>query len=228
MASGQADMSGGAGAETTGRKWGRRLVTLLAGLVTLFVFVIVVGALLHTFRIITVIGTIFESFFTLHVFILGLVAIALAQWARSFGTRHVATIIQRSGDSRYHRRGGSVNRAGERGAPLRRADILDGPFARCRARAATETGSRRSFSPRWTARTSISIFISRRVRRRVGRNERSAASHGDEHVHEHEAGRAAFRAGGDDSRRRILARHAQHGNSMGPLVRGAWLHGVRR
>ncbi len=94
MTSGQTGVSGGAGAETTGRKWGRRLVTLLAGLVTLFVFVIVVGALLHTFRIITVIGTIFESFFTLHVFILGLVAIALAQWARSFGTRHVATIIQ--------------------------------------------------------------------------------------------------------------------------------------
>ncbi len=88
-----AGASGGTGAETTGRKWGRRLVTLLAGVVTLFVFVVVVGALLHTFRIITVIGTIFESFFTLHVFILGLVAIALAQWARSFGTHHPATII---------------------------------------------------------------------------------------------------------------------------------------
>jgi acetyl esterase/lipase len=88
-----AGASGGTGAETTGRKWARRLVTLLAGLVTLFVFVVVVGALFHVFRLITVIGTIFESFFTLHVFILGLVAIALAQWARSFGTRHVATII---------------------------------------------------------------------------------------------------------------------------------------
>jgi len=98
-ASGGAGASGGAqdqvgtGAEPTGRKWGRRLVTLLAGVVTFLVFVIVVGALLHVFRLITVIGTVFESFFTLHVFILGLVAIALAQWARSFGTRHVATII---------------------------------------------------------------------------------------------------------------------------------------
>jgi acetyl esterase len=86
-------MTGGTGAEPTGRKWARRLVTLLAGLATLFVVVIVVGALFHTFRIITVIGTIFESFFTVHVFILGLIAIALAAWARSYGTHHPATII---------------------------------------------------------------------------------------------------------------------------------------
>jgi acetyl esterase/lipase len=77
------EASGGVGG--TGRKWGRPVVTLLAALVTLFVVVIVVGALFPPFKLIAVIGTIFESFFTVHVFLAGLVAIALATWARHLG-----------------------------------------------------------------------------------------------------------------------------------------------
>jgi acetyl esterase len=80
-------------AETSGRKWGRRLVTLLAGLKTLGVLVIVVGVLLHPFRLIAVIGTIFESFFTVHVFLGGWVAILLALWARRLGGRTATTVI---------------------------------------------------------------------------------------------------------------------------------------
>ncbi len=93
-ASGQAGMSAGVGGgETSGRKWGRRLVTLLAALKTLFVVVIVVGALFQPFKLLAVIGTVFESFFTVHVFVAGLVAIALAAWARHLGGRTGATII---------------------------------------------------------------------------------------------------------------------------------------
>ncbi len=92
---GQAGMSdgGGAGAASSGRRRGRRLVTFLAWVVTLFVAAIVVGALFPPFRLIAIIGTIFESFFTLHVFIAGLIGIALALWARALGGRTWTTII---------------------------------------------------------------------------------------------------------------------------------------
>lgn len=93
QASGQADMRIGSGGEASGRKWGRRAVTVLTWVVTLFVVVIVVGALVPPFRLIAVIGTIFESFFTVHVFVAGLVAILLALWARHLGGRTGATII---------------------------------------------------------------------------------------------------------------------------------------
>ena len=56
MASGQTDMSGGVGAEGSGRTR-RRVVTLLAWVVTLLVAVIVVGALFPPIRLIAVIGT---------------------------------------------------------------------------------------------------------------------------------------------------------------------------
>jgi acetyl esterase len=89
--------SGSAGQVTTngtGREWGRRLVTLLAWAATLFVLVIVVGALFPPFRIMAVIGSVFESFLTLHVFLAGLVAIALANWARRLRSTHAETILQ--------------------------------------------------------------------------------------------------------------------------------------
>ena len=92
-ASGQADMRIGGGGETSGRKWGRRAVTVLTWVVTLFVVVIVVGALFPPFKLIAVIGTIFESFFTVHVFVAGWVAILLALWARRLGGRTATTII---------------------------------------------------------------------------------------------------------------------------------------
>jgi acetyl esterase len=88
MASGSVGASAGGSA----RKWGR-LVTLLAWVVTLPVVVIVVGALFPPARLIAVIGSVLVSFFTLHVFLAGLVGIALAAWALGLGGRHGATII---------------------------------------------------------------------------------------------------------------------------------------
>jgi acetyl esterase/lipase len=90
---GQAGVGGGVSAERSGRKWGRRLVTFLAWVVTLFVAAIVLGALFPPFRLIAIIGAIFESFFTLHVFIAGLVGITLALWALRLGGRAWTTII---------------------------------------------------------------------------------------------------------------------------------------
>ena len=68
-------------------------VTVLTWVVTLFVVVIVMGALFPPFKLIAVIGTIFESFFTVHVFVAGWVAILLALWARQLGGRTATTII---------------------------------------------------------------------------------------------------------------------------------------
>jgi acetyl esterase/lipase len=80
-------------ASGSGRTWGRRLVTLLAWVVTLLVGVIVVGALFPPFRLIAVIGCIFESFFTVHVFLAGWAGILLAMWARRRGGRRATAII---------------------------------------------------------------------------------------------------------------------------------------
>jgi acetyl esterase/lipase len=81
------------GANGAARTWGRRLVTLLAWLVTLPVVVIVVGALFPPFRLIAVIGCLFESFFTLHIFLAGLVGVALADWALRLGGRRATTVM---------------------------------------------------------------------------------------------------------------------------------------
>jgi acetyl esterase/lipase len=94
MASGQSSGSaGGPGASGSARIWRRRLVTLLAAVVTLLVFAIVLGALFPPIRLMAVIGTLFESFFTVHVFLAGLVATALANWSRQLGGRRATTII---------------------------------------------------------------------------------------------------------------------------------------
>ena len=81
------------GANGAARTWGRRLVTLLAWLVTLPVGVIVVGALFPPFRLIAVIGCLFESFFTVHIFLAGLVGVALADWALRLGGRRATDVI---------------------------------------------------------------------------------------------------------------------------------------
>jgi acetyl esterase/lipase len=79
--------------ESAGRAWGRRLVTFLAAVLTLLVAVIVVGVFIPSTNLVSVIGTIFISFFTLHVFLAGLVAILLGLWARSLGGRTGVMII---------------------------------------------------------------------------------------------------------------------------------------
>jgi hypothetical protein len=85
--------SGNSGAGGFGRTWVRRLVTLLAAVVTLPIVVIVVGALFPPVRLIAVIGCVFESFFTTHVFLAGLAGIALAVWARRLGGGRATTVI---------------------------------------------------------------------------------------------------------------------------------------
>ena len=75
------------------RTWGRRLVTVLAAVVTLLVVVIVVGTLFAPTRLIAAIGSVFTSFFTLHVVLAGLAGIALALQARRLGGRRAAAIV---------------------------------------------------------------------------------------------------------------------------------------
>lgn len=75
------------------RTWGRRLVTVLAAAVTLLVVVIVMGALFPPTRLIAVIGSVFVSFFTLHVVLAGLAGIMLALLARRLGGQRATTII---------------------------------------------------------------------------------------------------------------------------------------
>jgi acetyl esterase len=93
MASGQTDARANVGDGSSARIWRRRLVTLLAWVITLLVAAIVVGALCPPFRLIAVIGTIFTSFFTVHVFLAGWVGILLALWARRLGGRTATTIV---------------------------------------------------------------------------------------------------------------------------------------
>lgn len=79
--------------ETLTRTWGRRLVTVLAAVVTLLVLVIVAGALFAPTRLIAVVGSVFVSFFTLHVVLAGLAGVALALQARRLGGRRAAAIV---------------------------------------------------------------------------------------------------------------------------------------
>jgi acetyl esterase/lipase len=90
--------SGGAGMSAatdsgSGRKWGRRLLTFAAAALTLLLVVIVAGVFIPSTNLVSVIGTVFESFFTVHIFLAGLAAIALALWARSLGGRAAVTVI---------------------------------------------------------------------------------------------------------------------------------------
>ena len=203
-ASGSAGVgAGGSGANGAARVWGRRLVTLLAWLVTLPVVVIVVGALFPPFRLIAVIGCLFESFFTVHIFLAGLVGVALADWALRLGGRH--------------------------GAAERRADFLDRASSRRRAwaarharsNAALRHGGRQEPVPRYLSPGNGGQRGERFV---AGRCKRFAVSHGDEH----DAASGSLRAGGDDSWRRILGRPAQRRAQLGSLVCGARLHRFRR
>jgi acetyl esterase/lipase len=91
------DASGGGVGEiaTNGfaRRWVRRLVTLAAVLVTVLTLVIVVGALFAPTRLTATIGTLAESFFTLHVFMAGFVGIVLSLWAARLGLGRATAII---------------------------------------------------------------------------------------------------------------------------------------
>jgi acetyl esterase/lipase len=87
------DRMNGSANKGPARTWARRLVTVLAAVVTVLVGVIVVGALFSPTRLIAVIGSVFVSFFTLHVVLAGLLGVALALLARRLGGRRATTII---------------------------------------------------------------------------------------------------------------------------------------
>ena len=76
-----------------GQRWARRLVTLAAVLATLPTLAVVVGALFPPTRLIATIGTLVESFFTLHVFIAGFVGIVLSLLAARLGLGRGTAVI---------------------------------------------------------------------------------------------------------------------------------------
>jgi acetyl esterase/lipase len=69
------------------------VVTLVAAGVTLLVFAIVAGTLFPSLGWVGAFGTVLESFFSLHIFLLGVIAIALALWALRMGGGHATTAI---------------------------------------------------------------------------------------------------------------------------------------
>jgi acetyl esterase/lipase len=73
--------------------WGRRVVTFAAAVATLLVFAIVLGALFPSLGWIGAFGTVLESFFSLHIFLLGVIAIALALWALRMGGGRATMVI---------------------------------------------------------------------------------------------------------------------------------------
>ena len=113
--------------------------------------------------------------------------------------------------SRDRRRGGSARRAGAPGVSLQRADFMGGASSGGRARTATDAGSNAALRDRGREAP---------VPRYLSPGERSEPFP----VRDGDAGRA----GGDDSRRRLLARRTQRRDPMGPLVCGARLHRLRR
>lgn len=80
-------------AERSAPQWQRRVVTALAAVATLLVFAIVLGALCSFIPWLGAFGTILESFFSLHIFLLGVIAIALALWALRLGGQRATTVI---------------------------------------------------------------------------------------------------------------------------------------
>ncbi len=80
-------------AEGSARRWGRRLVTSLAAVVTLLVFAIVLGTLFPSLGFVSGFGTLLDSLFSLHVLLAGLIAIVLALWALRMGGRRATTVI---------------------------------------------------------------------------------------------------------------------------------------
>jgi acetyl esterase/lipase len=72
--------------------WARRLLTVLAVVPTVAAFLIVVGVLFDRIPWLGVIGTLFESLFSLHIVITGIIGCVLALAARRLGGKRVATV----------------------------------------------------------------------------------------------------------------------------------------
>jgi acetyl esterase/lipase len=85
--------TGKTAADGYARRWGRRLATVAAALVTVLTLVIVVGALFPPARLVATIATLAESFFALHVLLAGLLGIALSLWAARLGLGRSRAVI---------------------------------------------------------------------------------------------------------------------------------------
>lgn len=79
--------------EKQGRRWTRRLIMSVSVVVTLLVAAIVLGVLFPVIPWVGAIGTLFESFFSLHIVIAGILGFILALWARQLGGRGGASFI---------------------------------------------------------------------------------------------------------------------------------------
>jgi acetyl esterase/lipase len=75
------------GPESFGKKWARRVVTALATVVTVATLLIAVGTLLNGVRWLGAIATLFESIFSEHIVVAGLLGLLLAFAARWLGGR---------------------------------------------------------------------------------------------------------------------------------------------
>ncbi len=87
------DTALGAGTERSASQWQRRLVTALAAVMTLLVFAIVLGVLCPFIPWLSAFATVLESFFSLHIFLLGAIGIALSLWALRLGGQRATTVI---------------------------------------------------------------------------------------------------------------------------------------
>ena len=92
-ASDRVDTALGDDAQRSAPLWQRRVVTALAAVATVLVFAIVLGALCAFIPGLGAFGTVLESFFSVHIFLLGVIAIALALWALRLGGQRATTVI---------------------------------------------------------------------------------------------------------------------------------------
>ena len=183
----------GGGAERFAPQWQRRVVTALAAVVTLLVFAIVLGALCSFIPWLGVFGTILEFFSSLHIFLLGVIAIAFALWALRLGGQRATTVILwlaiASTGCAMIPIGALAGAAQRAGAPISWVDHLrvsaPGPEA--------EPNQTLVFATAGAKALYTDIYL-------PGKRE---------------ALRGGLRAGGDDSRWRIFGRHAQHGRGSG-------------
>jgi hypothetical protein len=165
------------------------------------------GRTLPPARLIAVIGSVFVSFFTLHVLLAGLVGVMLALLARRLGGHRATTIIL------WLAILATVGAAVPLFALVRLARHYSAPISWAAHLRAAAPGLRPT--PDQT-QLFATVDGKKPIPRRLPPSQRSDLFP----VWDGDAGRA----GGDDSRRRLLARRAQRRNPMGPLVCGARVH----
>ena len=86
------DSGGSGGAPRSASKWTRRIATALAFIYALAMFLLVLGILVPPAGVLSAIGTLLESAFSLHIFLASAVALLLALFARRLGGRGAAKL----------------------------------------------------------------------------------------------------------------------------------------